>query len=107
MNENNVFAHTCAIASQGQALCWGSNLRGQLGVATTQTCHFGALAFTCSNVPVPVAGDYRFRTLALGFQHSCGATQSGDVLCWGDNRRGQLGDGTTVDKQEPVAVTFP
>src|SRR2546423_2934772 len=106
MNENNVLAHTCGIAADGQALCWGSNLRGELGVATTQTCHFGTLVSTCSNVPVAVAGDYRFRSVAVGYLHTCGVTQTGDVLCWGANSPGQLGAGTTVDRQGPVPGVF-
>ena len=30
--------------------------------------------------------------------------QSGAVRCWGKNHDGQIGDGTTVDRQLPVAI---
>lgn len=44
------------------------------------------------------------RLLTAGFAHSC-AILSGTLECWGDNASGELGDGTTVDRLRPVAVT--
>ena len=106
--ENNVLAHVCGISPTGETSCWGSNRRGQLGVPTADICTFSILPpFTCSTVPVPVAGDHRFGSVALGNEHTCGVTKGGDVLCWGFNNRGQLGDGTTTDRPEPVRVELP
>ena len=46
------------------------------------------------------------RNVAAGGAHSCGITQSGAVVCWGNNATGQLGDaGAGTSTNAPVIVT--
>lgn len=40
--------------------------------------------------------------IALGSAHACARTTDGRVLCWGDNAKGQLGDGTSANRATPV-----
>ncbi len=40
-----------------------------------------------------------------GSEHTCAALVSGGAKCWGANFSGQLGDGTNVNRNSPVAVS--
>lgn len=42
--------------------------------------------------------------LAAGYRFTCAVSQAGDAYCWGWNEYGQLGDGTTEDRENPVRV---
>lgn len=75
-------AHSCALTATGEAYCWGANFFGQLGTGST-----GGISAT----PVAVTGDLRFEQLAAGGNHTCGLTKEGELYCWGQNTRGELG----------------
>ncbi|MFO8073989.1 MAG: hypothetical protein R6V85_19170 [Polyangia bacterium] len=52
----------------------------------------------CAGLPGPaVEAD-------LGSGAACALLESGSLMCWGDNHWGQLGDGTTEDREKPVPV---
>ncbi|MBI2889885.1 MAG: hypothetical protein HYY13_03770 [Nitrospirae bacterium] len=88
--------HTCAILDDQQVACWGKNERGQLGRGM-----FGGSAGAVATVP---ALD-KVVDLSAGGAHTCAVLEDGTVHCWGANQAGQLGDGTTVDRAGPVAVS--
>lgn len=46
----------------------------------------------------------RQQSLSAGWLHTCAISLEGDAYCWGENGRGQLGDGTTTDRVSPVRV---
>jgi alpha-tubulin suppressor-like RCC1 family protein len=83
----------CAISLDGVAHCWGRNDFHQLGREPP-------------NVFMPdvgpVSGGTLFRTLEVGYLHSCGLALDGKAYCWG---YGLLGDGRDlVEEPAPVAV---
>ena len=104
--------HNCARFDDNKVRCWGYNNRGQLGYGNTD--NIGDNETPGSVVPVPIlpqglAPDTAIIGMALGNEHSCVLFEGGDVLCWGDNFYGQLGQGTvtTVGDNETLATLFP
>ncbi len=95
--------HACGLTGNGAAYCWGWNAEGQLGTGSNTGPELCASS-PCSTRPVPVAGGLRFAGLSASGQVTCGVTLSGTTYCWGDNRYGQLGNGTTINSSEPVQV---
>jgi len=83
--------HTCALAADSTAYCWGANRLGQLGTGDTAS----------AKVPKAVAGAHRFRALAAGTDFTCGLSADG-VWCWGDNSLGQLGGTERPTSPTPV-----
>lgn len=54
----------------------------------------------------PVEADVlRFVEVTTGDSHSCARAAHGTVYCWGRNLRGQLGDGTRIDRGSPTRVS--
>lgn len=45
--------------------------------------------------------------VVVGQYHACARLVDGTARCWGRNRFGRLGDGTTTDRLTPVTVTNP
>lgn len=88
--------YACVRRTTGIVSCWGYNGSGQLGI--------GELTFTSLPVAAPIVGVHDAIFIAGGESHACAVRQDGRVMCWGRNFYGQLGDGTTVDRAEPVFV---
>ena len=89
-------SHTCGVTSDNAAYCWGSSMDGQLGDGTT---------FTGARTPRLVSGDLSFARVSAGADHTCGVTTVNVAYCWGLNRDGRLGDGTTESRATPTPVT--
>lgn len=97
--------HTCGVTVHHQAYCWGGNYSGELGIGTASGPeHCPLFDIPCSTRPLRVFGERRYARSSAGHSHSCGSTLAGAVFCWGTNRSGQLGDGTTRDHPRPRPV---
>ena len=91
---------TCALATTGNAYCWGNN-----GTLTGDTTSLGNGTTTASTVPVLVSGGLTFGTVRAGKDFACGVTTAGAAYCWGNNPNGQLGNGGMSYMTTPTAVT--
>ena len=87
--------HTLALLADGTVKAWGNNGNGQLGDGTT----------TDRNSPVDVQGlPKRVTAIVAGSFHTLALLANGTVKAWGNNGFGQLGDGTTTDRNSPVLI---
>src|ERR1700722_18322249 len=91
----------CTLLTSSAVDCWGYGPWGQLGNGTSPQG---------SDVPVGVVGVGGTGMLAgvtklfsdgSGY---CAVLTSGQVVCWGDDRYGELANGSFVDSDTPVAV---
>ncbi|WP_192483271.1 MULTISPECIES: RCC1 domain-containing protein [Cysteiniphilum] len=88
----------CAIANNQKAYCWGDNANGQLGTEKT-----GGIAIS----PVAVQmQEQRAVNIYVGDKSACFLTTTHDLYCWGNNKYGQLGNGTLENTNIPVKVDF-
>ena len=91
--------HTCVVASDDNAYCWGENMKGQLGNNSTAN----------SSVPVKVdtsgvlAGK-TIKQMSVGTYNTCVIASDDKVYCWGSNAYGQVGNNSLTDSNVPVAV---
>ena len=89
------WGHVCAIKTFGALYCWGLNDYGQVGDGTITG--WSTVMVTVTDMGSDVTA------VSAGWLHTC-AIKNGALYCWGDNARGQLGDGTTTLRSTPAAV---
>ncbi len=86
----------CALEEGGTVACWGLNDACQTGASTDAGVRVDA--------PRRIAGLTGVSALAAGAAHVCALRDDGEVLCWGGNVGGQLGQGATAS---PVCAPAP
>lgn len=92
--------HTMAIRTDGSLWAWGDNRYGQFGFV------YGASipAMTpYSSYPVRILMP-SISTVSVGANHTVAIREDGRLLTWGNNRDGQLGNGTTHNQHIPIEI---
>ena len=105
---NWFLGYACAVHPGGAPECWGYNGDGELGNGGNtgpETCPEASYSIPCGTFPEPVVGLGSVSDLAAGESHACAVLSAGAVNCWGDNNRGQLGNGSTFRFSTPVSVS--
>ena len=95
---------TCAVTPSGTVKCWGGSDFGQLGDNDEVMAALTDSSKKFKSAPVTVANLNGIKQVAVGYNHACAIFQTGSVSCWGDNSRGQIGDGTTTLRPQATPV---
>jgi alpha-tubulin suppressor-like RCC1 family protein len=99
--------HVLALERDGSAWAWGRGDFGQLGIGPLPVVTFKTQsARVMPYVPYPVRLPDLQGVVAIsaGHRHSLALLRDGTVRAWGENRFGQVGDGTTMNRDRPVMV---
>ena len=86
-------------AASGHVLAWGRNDFGQLGNGTSTD--------TSTPVRVRLPGGTKVQQVRAGCDHTVALTSTGQVLAWGIDGSGQLGNGSIASRETPVRVRIP
>ncbi len=89
--------HSCYLRTAGRVVCMGYDSDGALGGGERPTG-------TAIVDPVEVLGLGDAAQIENGTSSSCAVRRTGEMVCWGENGAGQLGDGTFTNRLAPRAV---
>ncbi|MGD0452381.1 MAG: IPT/TIG domain-containing protein [Solirubrobacteraceae bacterium] len=89
--------HSLALLSNGTVMAWGEDAFGELGDGSIVRSH---------QAPVAVSGLSGVTAIAAGGEHSLALLSDGTVATWGEDKYGELGNGTSGEPSDvPVAVS--
>ena len=96
--------NACALLDNGSVACWGdsngdSDVYGEMGDGDTA-------ANTVPELTYITGSELSAISISVAYTSACAILDNGSVSCWGDNRWGQVGDNTTINRFSPTQ-TFP
>ena len=93
------YEHSMAIGSDGELYTWGWNSCGDLG----NGMYSGGIHIPTK---IELAARIKPTQIACGYKYSMAVGSDGELYTWGDNKWGQLCDGTTYSTDIPMKVTL-
>jgi alpha-tubulin suppressor-like RCC1 family protein len=90
----DVFA--CARTTDGNVWCWGTNDHAQLGDGSTADHFIPAVIVGLGKPAIQISANGR---------HACAVRSDNALGCWGSSFNGEVGDGTVIDRPNPVKVS--
>lgn len=88
---------TCALTQDARVFCWGDNNYGQSGTGQGEVVPTEVV----TEDGMPLTGVSR---LVAGYAHVCAFKATGEILCWGRNGGGELGDGGFTHRGLPTPI---
>ena len=89
-------SHSVAIDADGNLWAWGIHDRGRLGNDDLPAGN--------KLKPERVKTNSKFIAVSVGGRHNLAIDTDGNLWAWGENNSGQLGDGTTRNRGNPVII---
>jgi alpha-tubulin suppressor-like RCC1 family protein len=90
--------HNLVLTTSGHVLAWGFNDDGQLGIGSHRN------RLRPARVKFP--GHPKIKIIAAGCDHSLAVAASGQLYGWGRNADGELGDGSTTERDTPERISL-
>ena len=81
--------HTIALKNDNTMWGWGENYFGQLGINNNTTFY---------TTPISIGAFTTWASISIGVRHSMAISTDGSLYAWGLNLFGEVGDGTTIDR---------
>ena len=101
ISQGDASLHTCGVTSEGEVVCWGLGISGQLGNGNTVSKNHPVAVVTSDTDTAPLNGIVQ---VATGGAHTCALTMVGGVKCWGNGIHGRLGNKSSTSTDYPVDV---
>jgi len=97
--------NACAVLDNGSVMCWGTYDTGLLG--EEEPSEFGPRGYTANPIHIELPVNRTAVSIAMSSQTACIIMDNGSLGCWGENSEGQIGDGTTIDRNSLVLSHLP
>lgn len=95
-------SHTCARLDDNSVKCWGSGTSGRTGYESTSAKGDNAGEMGDALAAVNLGTGRAATKIIAGLDYTCALLDDGNVKCWGENQRGQLGKDSTNDLGDNV-----
>ena len=97
--------HSCALFTNGSVKCWGESSVLGLGYSTSDGGFGDGYLETGDTLPFLQFPTGRHATMIeAGKSHTCAVMDNDDLICWGDNSKGQLGLGDTAHRLSLIHI---
>lgn len=89
------YDHNFAIKNDNTLWGWGANTYGQIG---------NGFFLGTALIPTQIGTESNWKTASLGHEQSIAIKLDGSLWAWGGNSYGELGDGSTTNRNAPVQI---
>jgi alpha-tubulin suppressor-like RCC1 family protein len=100
-----------ALLENGTLMAWGEDVAGALGLGESgpEECKGEVGVLPCSTIPRPVKLPEGAKVVSMsgGGEGAYVLLNTGEMLAWGNNGHGQLGNGSTTATSTPTKVDLP